>query len=368
MIVEGKQLQSIWLDDEDKGLVRIIDQRYLPFQLVTEELRTPEETYRAIQEMHVRGAPLIGVTAALGMYLALMNIPYDIIPNTYIRQTANYLKSARPTAVNLGYAVDLVQDAISSARSIKEKTTKALEEAKKLMNSETENCRNIGLNGLPLIRQISEAKKGEPVNILTHCNAGWLACVDYGTATAPIYMAHDQGIKVHVWIDETRPRNQGAKLTAWELAQHGVPCTLITDNAGGHLMQQGMVDIVLVGSDRTSISGDVTNKIGTYLKALAAKDNKVPFYAALPSSSIDWGSARGSKDIVIEERDKNEVRYTEGLHNGKIKKILITGENIPVSNPGFDVTPSGLVTGLITERGICKASEKDIKHLFPEKT
>jgi len=224
----------------------------------------------------------------------------------------------------------------------------------------------IGEHGVTLIEEISKQKKGEPVNILTHCNAGWLACVDYGTATSPMYAAHDRGIPIHIWVDETRPRNQGARLTAWELGQHGIPHTVIPDNAGGHLMQHGMVDLVLVGTDRTTYTGDVGNKIGTYLKALAAKDNQVPFYAALPASSFDWGIRDGVKEIPIEQRDATEVKYISGLHDGEIKTVLLTPEDSPAANYAFDVTPSHLVTGLITERGICEASEEGILGLYPE--
>ncbi|MGZ3882286.1 MAG: S-methyl-5-thioribose-1-phosphate isomerase, partial [Flavisolibacter sp.] len=277
------------------------------------------------------------------------------------------LKATRPTAVNLAWAVDRQLVAIKKGNSIAEKIEIVLTVAKEIADEDAEHCRRIGEYGLKLIEEISRKKNGDTVNILTHCNAGWLAFVDYGSATAAIYAAHDKGIKVHVWVDESRPRNQGAALTAWELSQHGVPNTVIADNTGGHLMQHGMVDLVIVGSDRTTRTGDVANKIGTYLKALAAKDNKIPFYAALPSSSIDWQMEDGLKEIVIEERDGDEVKFIEGLCEGEIKKVLLTPANTKATNYGFDVTPARLVTGLITERGICEANKKSILDLFPEK-
>jgi methylthioribose-1-phosphate isomerase len=318
--------------------------------------------YQAIKEMWVRGAPLIGVTAAYGMYLGLFEMKNKKKSDQAIKKLADSLKSARPTAVNLQYAVDLILNGIKSLNTLNEKIDKAFELANQLKEKEIENCRLIGTFGLPLIERISQKKKGETVNILTHCNAGWLACIDYGTATAPIYMAQQKGIKIHVWVDETRPRNQGARLTAYELAQEGVPHTVIADNTGGLLMQKGMVDMVIVGSDRTTANGDVANKIGTYLKALAAYDNQVPFYVALPLSTIDWKLDDG-KDIVIEERDADEIHFMEGWYENKITKVRVTPEKSKAANYGFDITPAKYVTALITEKGICKANKQDMEKL-----
>jgi methylthioribose-1-phosphate isomerase len=280
---------------------------------------------------------------------------------------ARYLVSARPTAVNLPYAVDFVLEEISKGHTLAEKINLAKDAARHIIDLERENCLRIGEYGLPVLERIAGEKNGKPVNILTHCNAGWLACIDYGTATAPIYLAHDKGIKVHVWVDETRPRNQGARLTAWELQQHGVPCTIIADNTGGHLMQHDMVDIVIVGCDRATTNGDVANKIGTYLKALAAKDNDVPFYVALPSTSFDWKIADGLTEISIEERDPEEIKYIQGIYNDKWISMLITDIESNAANYAFDVTPARLITGLITEKGICQAERDSIRNLFPGK-
>jgi methylthioribose-1-phosphate isomerase len=299
------------------------------------------------------------------MYLALLNYLPAENPTRYLHQKAIDLKSARPTAVNLSYAVDKSLQAILSRVGIREMTEMALQVAEDFRKEEIRSCQKIGEFGLPIIERVAKQKKNSPVNILTHCNAGWLACIDYGTATAPIYLAHDKGIKVHVWVDETRPRNQGARLTAWELSQHGVPHTLITDNAGGLLMQQGKVDLVIVGSDRTTISGNVVNKIGTYLKALAAYDNNVPFYVALPSSSIDPISREGYDKIPIEERSGKEVKWVEGLSDSGLEKVRICPEESKIVNPGFDITPARLVTGLITEKGVCKTNREEILRLFP---
>ncbi len=269
-------------------------------------------------------------------------------------------------AVNLEFSVERVLNKLLASSS-GEKSKTALEETLKIVSEERENCRQIGIHGLPLIEAISKTKQGGTVNVLTHCNAGWLACIDYGTATAPIYLAHDKDINIHVWVDETRPRNQGARLTAWELGQHGVPHTVIADNTGGHLMQHGLVDIVIVGSDRTTYTGDVANKIGTYLKALAAKDNNIPFYVALPSSTIDWNLSDGIKQIPIEKRDADEIRFIEGVSKGSVVNVDILPTGSPAANYGFDVTPARLVTGLITEKGICSANKDSILKLFPEK-
>lgn len=361
MKINGKHYHTIWTKQDDPKTIRIIDQRYLPFEFKTQDLKTIEDACQSIQEMWVRGAPLIGITAAYGMYLGLLNMPND--SEEKIQSMADYLGSSRPTAVNLQFAIDLILDQIKQGNTLQQKIQIALDTANQLKADEIENCRLIGEHGFPLIEKIYNAKKGETVNILTHCNAGWLACVDYGTATAPIYLAHDRGIKIHVWVDETRPRNQGARLTAYELEQQGVPHTVIADNTGGLLMQKGMVDLVIVGSDRTSANGDVANKIGTYLKALAAHDNHIPFYVALPLSTIDFTMDDGIRNIPIEQRSEDEVKYIEGWHNNKITKVRLTPENSPALNYGFDVTPAKYVTALITEKGVCKANKKEMEKL-----
>lgn len=357
--------QTIWFN-YDKLLVETIDQRYLPFQNRIEEIRTLEEARFAISDMIVRGAPLIGVTAAYGMHLAAANFSGENFMSE-MKRAADWLKSSRPTAVNLAFAVEEALSVISEEKSHLENTRLLLVYAESLKNREIEFSKNIGRHGLELIKTIGQAKSGEAVQILTHCNAGRLACVELGTATAPIYLAHEAGIPIHVWVDETRPRNQGARLTAWELGEAGIPHTIIPDNAGGHLMQHGMVDLVIVGSDRTTMNGDVANKIGTYLKALAAADNGIPFYAALPSTTIDWTINDGIAEIPIEQRDGREVAFMEGVLGDKVHEFRILPEKSPVANYGFDVTPARLLTGLITERGICKASHEGILSLFPEK-
>lgn len=364
MKVGNKHYRTIWPVPEESA-VDIIDQRWLPHRFEVERLTTVAETVEAIREMHVRGAGLIGVTAGFGMYLAAVESDESDPRSTLVR-AADKLKASRPTAINLEWAVDRQLRELLTASSRSEMIAVALRVAMELADEDAEFSRSIGQHGLPLIEEISSKKAGEPVQILTHCNAGWLAFIDYGTATAPIYAAHDRGIDVHVWVDETRPRNQGARLTAWELGEHGVPHTVIADNTGGHLMQHGMVDIVLVGSDRTSRTGWVANKIGTYLKALAAKDNGVPFYVALPSSSFDWSIRDGLEEIPIEERDPDEVRYAQGLCENEIKQVLLTPEGSAALNYAFDVTPPRLITGLITERGIVRPDEEDIVRLFPE--
>jgi methylthioribose-1-phosphate isomerase len=365
MKVDGKDIRPIWLD-KDLKTVKVIDQRLLPHEFVVADLKTVDDVIMAIKEMYVRGAPLIGVTAAYGVFIAAINAP-DGTPNTYyLSKECQRLKAARPTAVNLAWAVDKVLPEVLSVADASKRIVAARKEADKIAEAEAENCRMIGRHGLPLIENISHQKSGETVNFLTHCNAGWLACIEYGTATAPIYTAFDKGIDVHVWVDETRPLNQGARLTAWELGKHGIKHTVITDNAGGHLMQHGMVDMVIVGTDRTTYTGDVANKIGTYLKALAAKDNNIPFYVALPSSTFDWNLRDGIKEIPIEERDPDEIKYVQGLEQDTIKNVLVTPADSPAANFAFDVTPAKLVTGFITERGVCKATEQDIKRLFPE--
>lgn len=381
MKVEGKHYRTIWLKEGNEEVIQIIDQRNLPHEFVIEDLKSVKDIVEAIKEMHVRGAPLIGATAGFGMYLAVLEAEREIneskekIDKTgnekekkldeFIEESAEKLISARPTAIDLEWAVKRQLGEIKKENSAEEKIKIALKTAKKIADDSAEQCKKIGEHGVKLIEEISKKKNGETVNILTHCNAGWLACVDFGTATAPIYEAQKKGIKVHVWVDETRPRNQGARLTSWELLQQEVEHTVIVDNAGGHLMQKGLVDLCIAGTDRTTFTGDVANKIGTYLKALAAKDNNVPFYVALPSSTLDWNLRQG-KEIPIEERNEREVKYARGLLDGKVREVLLTPKESPVKNYAFDVTPRRLITGLITERGICEAKEESIKELFSE--
>ncbi len=366
MRVNGHDVRTIWLDD-DETVVKIIDQRKLPHEFVIVDLRTVDDAIAAIKDMYVRGAPLIGVTGAYAVYLATLNAPDAPIAPKYLKNEADRIKAARPTAVNLSWGVDEVMSAIAQETEADKKIEAARIAAGAITEQEVENCRKIGEHGRTLIEQISQQKGGKTVNVLTHCNAGWLACIEHGTATAPIYAAFDQGLDVHVWVDETRPLNQGTRLTAWELGKHGVKHTIITDNAGGHIMQHGMVDIVIVGTDRTAVSGDVANKIGTYLKALAARDNNVPFYVALPSSTFDWTIEDGVKDIPIEQRDPDEIKYVSGIDQNGPTSVLICPPDSPAANFAFDVTPARYVTGFITERGICKATEEDIRKLFPEK-
>ena len=367
MKIGNQNYQSIWIDESDPYVVRVIDQQKLPFFFEIKDLRSVDDVFNAIDDMTVRGAPLIGATGAFGIYLATLEINSQTNISEHLSNAARYLISCRPTAVNLSWAVSYVMGKLKKHDSPASLTKSALDAALEICEIEKENCRQIGKHGLKLIESLSEKKKGATVNILTHCNAGWLACIDFGTVTAPIYLAHDKGIPVHVWVDETRPRNQGAKLTAYELGQNGIPYTLITDNSGGHLMQQKQVDIVIVGSDRTTRTGDVANKIGTYLKALAAFDNSIPFYCALPSSSIDFNISDGFKEIVIEERNPEEVTNVSGFADGKIQTVRICPEDTTAANYGFDITPARLITGLITEKGICRATEKDIKEMFSDK-
>ncbi|MBN1524886.1 MAG: S-methyl-5-thioribose-1-phosphate isomerase [Spirochaetales bacterium] len=366
MNINGTHYTTIWMTHANEKVLKIIDQRDLPFRLTIEEISTLDGMCTAIRDMHLRGAPLIGVAGAFGMYLALLESS-EMAPDTAAENAKKKIIATRPTAVNLVWAVQRVFSVIQLAKSPAEKIQAALSEANAIREFEIENCRKIGEFGLPLIEKIAGKKKGAPVHILTHCNAGWLACIDYGTATAPIYAAHDAGIPVHVWVDETRPRNQGARITAFELGEHGVPHTVIADNTGGHLMQHGMVDMVIVGSDRTTRRGDVCNKIGTYLKALAAADSNVPFYAALPSSTIDFSMSDGIKEIPIEMRDENEVHYVTGMSVETITDVRITPKTSKAVNYAFDVTPARLVTGLITERGVCRADETEINTLFGKK-
>ena len=364
MQINAKHYHTIWLKENDPKVVQVIDQRLLPFQFEIFDLKNVEDTYFAIREMVVRGAPLIGVTATYGMYLALLEFQNGNL-RQHLEEKANYLKSSRPTAVNLAFAVDHMLSFILLNQNNPDLKIKTLEQAERFKQKEIEFGDQIGEAGLELIEELYK-KKRDTVNILTHCNAGWLACIDWGTATAPIYKAHLKGIPVHVWVDETRPRNQGARLTAFELGEEGVPHTVIPDNTGGHLMQHGLVDLVIVGSDRTTINGDVANKIGTYLKALAAYDNNIPFYVALPSSTFDPELEDGVKEIPIEKRDAGEVSEIEGWDGTRMKSVRLIPEKSKAVNYGFDVTPARLVTGLITERGVCKAEKQSIINLFPE--
>ena len=362
MKVKDRDFRTIWLND-DGWSVEIIDQTKLPHEFVTTTLTTVEEAAIAIKDMLVRGAPLIGATAAYGVCLALRKDASDQALNTACEQLA----LTRPTAINLNWALGCLKDALEGIDPARRVET-AYKLAASISEEDIEACRNIGVNGLTLIQDIANEKPGKTINILTHCNAGWLATVDWGTALSPIYHAHNSGIDVHVWVDETRPRNQGAALTAWELGSHGVPHTLIVDNVGGHLMQNGQVDMCIVGTDRTAANGDVCNKIGTYLKALAAYDNDVPFYVALPHSTIDWSIRDGVADIPIEQRQMEEVTAMTGrTAEGDMVTIDISAPGSLAANYAFDVTPARLVTGLITERGICAASSEGLATLYPEK-
>jgi len=363
MKVGEKHFRTIWLNDDGRS-VSIIDQRFLPHEFRVVELRTVEEVATAIRDMWVRGAPLIGVTAAYGMAIQTLTDPSE----AGLDGAWEKLHETRPTAINLRWALDEMRRVLTPL-PIEERSAAAFKRAGEMADEDVELNRAIGENGLELIRQIAARKKpGEPVNILTHCNAGWLATVDYGTATAPVYLAVEAGIPVHVFVDETRPRNQGAALTAWEMAGHGVPHTLIVDNAGGHLMQHGEIDLVIVGTDRTTAKGDVCNKIGTYLKALAAHDNNVPFYVGLPSPTIDWTVGDGVKEIPIEERSGDEVALVWGkTADGEVAQVRVSPDATPARNPAFDVTPARLVTGLITERGVAEASPEGLAKLFPDK-
>ena len=358
MKISGVPYRTIW--PAAPGVVRVIDQSRLPWELVTRDLVTLEDAAHAIKTMVVRGAPLIGATAAYGLALALRTDGSD----RRIDEAAGILRATRPTAVNLAWALARVRSVIAHLEP-GERCEAAFREAGNICDADVEQCRSIGVHGMEIIRQLAQSS-GRRVNILTHCNAGWLACVDWGTALAPIYMAHNAGIPLHVWVDETRPRNQGAALTAYELGAHGVPHTVIVDNLGGLLMQRGEVDCVIVGSDRTTAGGDVCNKVGTYLKALAARDNDVPFYAALPVTTIDWNLERG-RDIEIEERSALEVTEVVGrTAGGEVTSVRVVPEGSAALNLAFDVTPRSLVTGIITERGVCPASREGLLTLYPE--
>jgi methylthioribose-1-phosphate isomerase len=363
--VGGQHFRTIWLKPGDDSVVQLIDQRFLPHRLVIEDISTVTQMAAAIREMHVRGAGLIGASAGYGMYLATIAAADSSSFDQHLTAAAAQLKATRPTAVNLRWAIERQLSCMAAGKNTQEKVDLARRTAQQIATEDEEHCRMIGHYGVQLIEEIARKKDGKPVNVLTHCNAGWLAFVDYGSALAPVYAAYDRGLPVHVWVDETRPRSQGSKLTAWELGQHGVPHTIVADNAGGHLMQRGAVDLVIVGSDRTTRTGDVANKIGTYLKALAAHDNNVPFYVALPSTSFDW-NIRDASEIPIEERGGEEVKCADGLMDGENVEVLVAPENSAAANYGFDVTPRRLVTALITERGVCKADERSIRELFPE--
>jgi methylthioribose-1-phosphate isomerase len=364
--VGGKHFRTIWRKPDDHRVVQLIDQRFLPHDLVIEDVRTVEQMANAIREMHVRGAGLIGASAGYGMYLAALEAASRGSFDAHMIAAADQLRATRPTAVNLSWAIERQLQNVAQEKTADEKVAVALRTADSIADEDAEYCRMIGQHGLALIRQIAETKRNKVVNVLTHCNAGWLAFVDYGSATAPIYAGHESGLPLHVWVTETRPRNQGSKLTAWELGQHGVPHTLIADNAAGLLMQRREVDLVIVGTDRTTHTGDVANKIGTYLEALAANANGIPFYVALPSSSIDWKMRDGLKEIPIEERGAEEVKSADGWRDGRQITVQIAPNESSAANYGFDVTPKELITGLITERGVCEANEKSIRSLFPE--
>jgi len=363
MKVSGKPQRTLWLAPERDALM-IIDQTSLPHEFRTARLATLEDAAHAISAMLVRGAPLIGATAAYGLWLALRADPSD----AGLQRARSVLLATRPTAVNLRWALDRAVAYLAPVAPAA-RADAACAFAGELCDEDVAINRRIGEAGLPLLRAAAARQPaGGPLNVLTHCNAGWLATVDWGTATAPIYLAHDAGLNVHVWVDETRPRNQGASLTAWELLNHGVPHTVVVDNAGGHLMQRGQVDLVIVGTDRTTATGDVCNKIGTYLKALAARDNGVPFYVAVPSPSIDWTLRDGLREIPIEERSSAEVtRLTGRLDGGAVATVTLTPAGSRAANPAFDVTPARLVTGLITERGVTEASAEGLRRLFPER-
>lgn len=369
MNVHGHHYRSIWIDSSDRRLT-IIDQTALPHRFELKKLDSVADVCRAIREMEVRGAGLIGATAAYGVWIAVRSAPEEARASAeslavWLNSRCGELLATRPTASNLAWAVRRMRKALAGlpyAQALEQ----AENEAQAIADEDAEFCRRLGQYGKDLILALSQAKGGDCVHILTHCNAGWLAFVDYGSALAPIYAAHDEGIAVHVWVDETRPRNQGASLTAWELGKHGVPHDLIVDNAGGHLMQHGMVDMVITGADRVSANGDAANKIGTYLKALAAHDNNIPLYIALPSSTFDFNIEDGVRDIPIEERDPAEVRVMHGLTpEGREESVLICPPTTSARNWSFDVTPARLITGLITERGVCPASREGINSLYP---
>lgn len=363
MRINGKAWRTIFVAD-DGWTVSVIDQTRLPFAFELRHLQTTEQAADAIRDMVVRGAPLIGVTAAYGVALAMRDDPGD----AGLHRAVDLLGATRPTAVNLRWALSRMESVLGAAPAAR-RVERAYAEARAMADEDVAACHAIGLHGRSILEQLSAAAGGRAVNVLTHCNAGWLACVDWGTALAPVYAAHDAGIAVHVYVDETRPRNQGAALTAFELGSHGVPHTVVVDNVGGHLMQRGLVDVCIVGSDRTTCTGDVANKIGTYLKALAARDNGIPFYVALPSSTIDWTLRDGIREIPIEERPQREVTHVRGRSDdGEQLDVQVVAPGSVVANPAFDVTPARLVTGLITERGVSPAHHAGLLSLFPERS
>ena len=362
MRIDGEAYRTVWVDEADGWSVRIIDQTKLPWALSVLRLTDLAGAAHAIRSMQVRGAPLIGAVAAYGLVLALREDP----STAAMEAAAGTLAATRPTAINLSWALNRMLTRLRNTAAA-QRVEGAYAEAALIAEEDVAQCEQIGAHGQGLLESVAARKPG-PVNVLTHCNAGWLAAVDWGTALAPIYKAHDAGVPVHVWVDETRPRNQGAFLTAWELGKHGVPHTVISDNAGGHLMQHGRVDLAIVGTDRVTRTGDVANKIGTYLKALAARDNGVPFWVASPSSTIDWSVSDGLRDIPIEERDATEVTGIAGRGlDGQVTTVRIAPDGSPAANPAFDVTPARLVTGLITERGRCDATAAGLAQLFPER-
>ena len=363
--------RTIWLHPGDPATVQIIDQRRLPHRYEVVDLRSHADGAFAIRDMLVRGAPLIGATAAWSLYLAALEARTAASSFErqveFVRSASRTLAATRPTAVNLRWGIERMLATLADVADGDEMVVRLRKEAETICEEDIAISRSIGEHGVELLATIAEKKNGAPVNILTHCNAGSLATINWGTATAPMYIAQERGIPIHVWVDETRPRNQGSQLTAWELAQSGIPHTVIVDNAGGHLMQHGRIDICITGTDRTTRAGDVANKIGTYLKALAAHDNHIPFYVALPSTTIDWTISDGLRDIPIEERVANEVTHISGLDGEAIREVRVVPEGSPVRNDAFDVTPARLITGLITERGICDASEKGLAELFPDR-
>jgi len=365
MHINKKPFRALWVDERECS-VKFINQLKLPFAFEIDSVNTYEELVEAIKDMRLRGAPLIGVAGAFSLWLATIEAQYTGQKAAFLEKAYNKIISARPTAVNLKYATTLIYNAVCRYEDETKWPDIALTFAQKYYDDEVDNFKKIGKYGVELIKKIAEKKKDGIVNILTHCNAGWLACGDYGTATAPIYMAHEMGIKLHVWVDETRPRLQGAKLTAWELHNEGIHFTVIADNTGGYLMQERMVDLVIVGADRVALNGDVANKIGTYLKALAAKDNNIPFYVAIPSSTIDFNLPVGVHHIPIEMRGNSEIQVLDGIdETGKVKNLKIMPDTYPSANYAFDITPAKLITGLITEKGITTADKDEILKLFP---
>lgn len=367
MLIKGKQYHTIWIHPEDDTIVQLIDQRWLPHKIVIADIHSVDEMCVAIRDMWVRGAPLIGAAAAWGMYLAACEVPASCARDFFFEEAYGKLLKTRPTAVNLRWALNEMIHALTGNDSISESKWYARVRAQGICDIDVEANTAIGNYGCSLIEEIAKRKQGEPVNIMTHCNAGWLATVDRGTATAPIYQAAEKNIPVHVYVSETRPRNQGAQLTAWELGENNIPYTLFADNAAGHLLQEGKIDLIIVGTDRTTAQGDVINKIGTYLKALAAHTHHIPFYVAAPSSSIDFSMQNAMQEAVIEERSADEVLYVQGMHAGNIHRVLVAPVDAHAINPAFDITPAQYITGLITERGICAANQASITQLFPNR-